>query len=547
MTTVSETPEYKVLFFKDAAEADAVSSAAGANGFSLMTPDNTELVSLPDTKWSDVDTTWIPDLTTAPTEVFSDDYGMYINVGRVTFDGEYWGLYDPLTYLVPGYRVDNNNVRLMRWPPEAPEDEYDADHPPPKFLPPAFDYQGTVKAIVTGSELPLLIDDGTGGGTYVRDNAPRPRIQEPVPFTGQDAYYTYRDYVQACRNYCRVVYTEDYTNVQLLNTARSYLGKEAMTYHLHDAKRQAKHTWDSWDLMMKNRWLDPNLRANAMALLARKRHNEDESIHDYTLSFDSICNDAEIDLEEILPSTIAMFLNSLQDDLRTSMLVKCNQEELEKMSWDDICKLAHAQSHALGKYGARKKQRRDGRRNDNDGQARGQQPRGSQQQRDQQSQAHGKGRNRRRNGRNGNGKGKGKGRKGDRRRNSNNYQNADANSSYSSGNNSNLRPARNQSEREQYMSEGRCFDCGQTGHMRGAPNCPARTRDNYSQADISALADRLTVSVFDRLGDQAPAVQGNAAGTSQTDGQMLATSSQPQPSANRSLVLSPSSRGTRRS
>ena len=70
MTTLSETPSYKILFIKDAAEANAVSSAAGANGFSLMTPDGTELVSFPDVKWSSVDTTWIPDLTTAPTQVF---------------------------------------------------------------------------------------------------------------------------------------------------------------------------------------------------------------------------------------------------------------------------------------------------------------------------------------------------------------------------------------------------------------------------------------------------------------------------------------------
>ena len=70
MTTVSETPDYKILFFKTAADATRVSSAAGANGFSLMAPDGTELVSLPDAKWSTVDLTWIPDLTTAPTEVF---------------------------------------------------------------------------------------------------------------------------------------------------------------------------------------------------------------------------------------------------------------------------------------------------------------------------------------------------------------------------------------------------------------------------------------------------------------------------------------------
>ena len=360
-----------------------------------------------------------------------------------------------------------------------------------------------------------------------------------MQFTGQDAHYTYRDYIQACRNYCLVVYTEDYTNTQLLNTARSYLGKEAMTFHLHDAKRQAKHSWDSWDTMMKNRWLDPNLRANAMALLSRKRHNEEESIHDYTLAFDTICNDAEISLETMAPSTAAMFLNSLQADLRTSMLDKCSQEDIEKMSWNDICKLAHAQAHALGKYGARKKQRRDdGRRNNNDGNARGNQPRGSQQQRDQQSQSHGKGRNRRRER---NGKGKGKGRKGDRNRNGNN---STANSNQNNSNNSRLRPARSREEREQYMTEQCCSDCGQTGHMCGAPECPARTRNNYSEEQISALADRLSASVFDRL--EPAAAQGNVVGTSNTDGQLLATSSQPQQSANRSLVLSPSRLGTRR-
>ena len=407
---MSETPDYKILFFKTAADAKIVSSDAGANGFSLMSPDGTELVSLPDVKWSSVDTDWIPDLTTAPTEVFSDDFGMYIKFGRVTFDGEHWSLYDPLTYLVPGYRVDMNNIRLMRWPPEEPDTVYDADHPPPKFLPPVFDYAGTVKSIVTGTELPLLIEARAGDNSHAY--VPRPRVQDPVQFTGQDAHYTYRDYIQACRNYCMVVYTEKYTEVQLLNTARSYLGKEAMTFHLHDAKRQSKHTWDSWHTMMKNRWLDPNLRANAMAQLTRKRHHEDESIHDYTLAFDAICANAEISLTKIVPSTVAMFLNSLQQDLRTNMLVKCSQDELEKMTWDDICKLAHAQAHALGKYGPRKKQRRDDeRRINNDGPARGQNPRGNQQQRDQQSQAHGKGRTGRK-GRKGSAKGKGKNRNG---------------------------------------------------------------------------------------------------------------------------------------
>ena len=157
-----------------------MSSAAGANGFSLMTPDGTELVSLPNVKWSSVDTTWVPDLTTAPTQVFSDDCGMYIDVGRVIYDGENWKLYDPLSYLVPGYRVDHYDIRLMRWPPHKPATAYDEHNPPPKFLPPAFDYTGTIKAIVAGTQLPLLTEDSAGQRAYV----PRPRVQEPVQFTG---------------------------------------------------------------------------------------------------------------------------------------------------------------------------------------------------------------------------------------------------------------------------------------------------------------------------------------------------------------------------
>ena len=121
MTTLSETPDYKIVFFKTAEEANDATSGAGANGFSMMSPDlSTEIVKITDAKWASVDLSWIPDLTTAPTSVYSDDYGMYIKEGRVTFDGEFWWLYDPVTYLVPGYRVDKNKVRLMRWPPEKP-------------------------------------------------------------------------------------------------------------------------------------------------------------------------------------------------------------------------------------------------------------------------------------------------------------------------------------------------------------------------------------------------------------------------------------------
>ena len=93
MATLSETPEYKILYFKTAKEANDVTSAtSGANGFSVMTPDlATETMSIPDVKWSSVDTTWIPDLANnAPAQVYSDDCGMYIDVGRVTIDGENW-------------------------------------------------------------------------------------------------------------------------------------------------------------------------------------------------------------------------------------------------------------------------------------------------------------------------------------------------------------------------------------------------------------------------------------------------------------------------
>ena len=435
----------------------------------------------------------------------------------------------------------------MRWPPVKPSKNYDATNPPPKFLPPAFDYNAMLLALVKGTELPVLTENGMGDGSTVRTNAPRPYVQTPVVFTGQDAHYTYRDYIQSCRNYCMVVYTENYSKTQLFNTARSYLGKEAMTFSLHDAKRNAHHNWESWDKMMKQRWLDPNLRANAMAALARKRHNVEESIHDYTLSFHTLCNDAELSLDNMLPSTVAMFLNSLQTDLRTGMLYKNSQDEIEKMSWPQLCELAHAQAHALGKYGPRKRQKTSANNDRSDGRydafdnPRGRQPRGSRQQREQQSQAHGNNGGRRRNGRNG--RGKGKGGKG-RRNGSKGSKNSNNSGGDTSANYSRLRPARSREEREQYMQEQRCFDCGQTGHMRGAPECPARTQNNYTEEQISALADRLTATVFDRL---EPAAPGNAAGTSNTDGQLLATSSQPQQSANRSLVLSPSRLGPRRS
>ena len=84
---------------------------------------------------------WIPDFqATPPTTVYSDDCGMFIVEGRVVFDGNAWVLYDPVTFLEPNYRVDNENIRLMRWPPIQPATPYDDSNPPPKFLPPFFGY-----------------------------------------------------------------------------------------------------------------------------------------------------------------------------------------------------------------------------------------------------------------------------------------------------------------------------------------------------------------------------------------------------------------------
>ena len=137
-----------------------------------------------------------------------------------------------------------------------------------------------------------------------------------------------------------------------------------MQHHLHNAKRHTTHTWTSWDRMMRARWVDPNLRAHAMAGIAIKKHKKEEAIHDFTLSFDTLCADAEITLNPIQHSTVSLFLNALQDDLRTSMLTKYEQEKIETMTWDDICGLAHSQAHAIGKYGSAQKNKK---RNNSDG------------------------------------------------------------------------------------------------------------------------------------------------------------------------------------
>ena len=209
----------KIWFFRTNSDAQGSNSTAGANGFALFTADMvTELMAIPDAPYDTADTKWIPDYaTTAPTQIWSDKWGMYTEIGRVLYDGKTWKLYDPVAYLEPNFRCDSEGQRFRRWPPVKPAVKYDLNNAPPPFLPPEFDYRMTLQAIVMDTELPLLIKAAvTGfvsGGMLPRmAPMPRPYIQSPTVFSGSPDSLSYKNYVRGCRNYCSIVYTTAYTD-----------------------------------------------------------------------------------------------------------------------------------------------------------------------------------------------------------------------------------------------------------------------------------------------------------------------------------------------
>ena len=126
MSLLCDNDAFKILFFRSNAEAQGVTSNAGANGFALFTGDMAmQLQSIPDVKYDGADTSWIPDYkANPPTQVWSDKWGMYTKIGRVLFDGTTWILYDMVSYLEKHFRCDSDGQRFRRWPPVKPAQEY---------------------------------------------------------------------------------------------------------------------------------------------------------------------------------------------------------------------------------------------------------------------------------------------------------------------------------------------------------------------------------------------------------------------------------------
>ena len=143
---------------------------------------------------------------------------------------------------------------------------------------------------------------------------------------------------------------------------------------------------------MLQRWVDPNQRSAAMSELQTNNHQHWESIQDYNHKFDTLCGDADLNMDPIAPTTVSMYLNGLQSDLRTAMLSSKPQEVIEQMKWEEIMKLSQDQSNALHKYQAKRQKTTSSTQSQN--------TRGNGQQQHQQGKGGG--------GKHGNGKGKGK-------------------------------------------------------------------------------------------------------------------------------------------
>ena len=371
---------------------------------------------------------------------------------------------------------------------------------------------------------------------------PRPQVQTPKLFDGDDSTYTYRDYITACESYCVSVYGDNFSATSLLQTARSFLTDAALTFSLHDMKRNPARDWNTWDGVMKARWLDPNLRTNSVTKMMRMRQETDEIAHDFCTRFDMCAGDAEISLAPMHISTVSIFLTALQSDLRNATLTKFDQDTVDKMTWAALCKATADSAHALGKY-VRKTNKRtrgnnQGDRDSNDRATGGRQRLGN----------NPKGQPRRARGRQAKGSGNRSGGKGKSGKN---------NSSGGKSNNrqSSLNPATTQEQRTQYMREGRCFDCGNTGHRSGDASCPAHGSNREQGGDVAAISSRITQSVFDRLSHMVtppPNLQ-DSMGNDQAGSQLAASVAQTGATVNPnqtalqpgSLVLRPQQRGRR--
>ena len=314
-----------------------------------------------------------------------------------------------------------------------------------------------------------------------RVQVPRPQVQTPKQFDGENAKFTYKDYITACRLYCASVYGAMYTMTQLLQTASSFLAGKAQAFALHDAERNANRDWQSWDSMMQNRWLDPNRKALAVQKICAITHHPTETAHEYNTRFDMHAADAELSLDPMTPTLTNMYLNGLQSDLRAAMLTRHNQRDLEAMTWAALCVTATDAAHALRKYlktSVVNSGNRRGRKGEDD-------PDGDGTTRGKGTGRYSSGKNGKGSAGRGRGKGKGKG------------KSSKGKGKGSSNGKNNIRPARDYQTRQDYLRDGKCFDCGQQGHMAGDPNCPARLR-NADDA-VNALSNSISNSVFDRL------------------------------------------------
>jgi len=307
-----------ITYYQDAITATNAQSAAGAHGISLWNKATSkEDMLLKNDKWDSTILDWIKEYTLAspPAELWSDDFGLYDKVCRISFDGKSYKQYDMLSVITQNFRIDNSELHFKRYPPVKPAVEYDENNPPPPFLlPDNFNHNKFVEASVTpGTIMPTLRADTA----LNKMQTPRPQVQSPKVFDNMDKSYTYKSYMIKCQYYCTATYGVNYTAVQLLQTARSYLGGEVSAFELHDAQRNPTRTPAQWNVMMDKRWTDPNLKSQAVSEMHRMSQAGNEAAHNFITRFDTLAGDAEMDMNHT--TTILMFINKLQPELRAAI------------------------------------------------------------------------------------------------------------------------------------------------------------------------------------------------------------------------------------
>ena len=178
MSLVSETTDISIFYYLTAEEAALYHSQAGANGFGIVEKStNVEIWTVRDLKWDDVDHTFynIYSTTNGPTQVFSDDIGLYDKNFRLVYDGTSYHSYDAISEIVEDFRVDMSGMRFRRYPPIQARMDYDSTHhPPPYLIPSNFIYQNFLVAIKMSARLPMLQKVLSAGSTpNSGDKAPR--------------------------------------------------------------------------------------------------------------------------------------------------------------------------------------------------------------------------------------------------------------------------------------------------------------------------------------------------------------------------------------